>query len=75
MIAKEILKEAFDNDKEVLETCFKQDIEFAEIMRTEITKIWVALLGKGIVQEEEIKAINEGVKKAIEERNRKENNK
>ena len=48
MTAKEILKEAFDSDIEVLDKCFKADVELAELLRKEISTIWVVLLKKRI---------------------------
>lgn len=65
MTAKEILKEAFDSDIEVLDKCFKADVELAELLRKEISTIWVVLLKKGLVTKEDIKEITEQIEKHI----------
>lgn len=65
MTAKEILKEAFDSDIEVMNKCFKADLELAELLRKEIATIWVALLEKGLVTEEDIKEITGQIEKHI----------
>lgn len=65
MTAKEILKEAFDSDIEVLDKCFKADVELAELLRKEISTIWVVLLKKGLVTKEDIKEITEQIENQI----------
>ena len=54
MNAKEILKEAFDNDIEVLEKAYKSDSETYQTMYVLFSKLLIKLVEKQVLSEKDI---------------------
>ena len=76
MNEKEILKEAFDSDLQVLEKAYKSDIELIQainnIINAQTTIIWITLIEKGIVTMEQWKEYTKTAKDLLNEKEKEE---